>query len=358
MRPLVSVVCPTYNRGAQLDETIASVVAQTEARWELIVVDDASTDDTAAVADAWAEQDDRISVLRQGSRHGHPAEPRNIGAASSTAELVAYLDHDDVWHDGHLATALGVLATSDAVAVASGYEHVDATGVVVAGSNHLEMVWHEQIQELGPLFEPSRVVVRATALERAGGWRIGVGLEDWDLWMRLVDDGGRFATVVDRTVRLLQDPSTRRYSTTRPHRIPVGLFRTPADADACRRQLLGDESSTQLTAAAIADVTDWFESLEASGTLVLPCGSAGSIDAILASTDRTDFSTAFREYHLLQRAGLIELSLPVWSATRGLADRIKRRLREVHTRQLALIDQTVVRFGGEPVRAAESVPTA
>lgn len=169
--------------------------------------------------------------------------------------------------------------------------------------------------------------------------------------MRIVDGGGRFATVVDRTVRLLQDPSTRRYSTPRPHRIPVGAFASPRDAIACRDELLGDAASAALTRAALADVTDWFVSLEESGTLVLPRGSTGGIRDIIDATDRSHFSTAFTEYQVLQRGGRVELSLPVWSATRQLADRVERRLRGIHVRQLAIIADSVARFGGAPVPA-------
>lgn len=358
MSPIVSVICPTYGRGRLLDATIASVVAQTEQRWELIVVDDASPDDTAHVAEAWAARDARIRVIRRRIRSGHPATPRNVGADVAAADVLAYLDHDDTWREDHLSVALGAMVSSNASAVACGYEHVDAAGTVVTASNHLEMVWHEQLQELGPLFEPSRVVVRAAAVARAGGWRAGAGLEDWDLWMRLIDNGERFATSVERTVRLLQDAATRRYSTPRHHRIPVGSFPSPAGADACRRELLGPEAAPELMAAALADVTEWLTTLERAGTLVLPLGAADDVAAILRATDRSDFSSAFREYQILQRSSRFELSLPVWTATRAHAERVERRLREVHVRQLARIADAVRRWGGEPVTAAGATAQA
>lgn len=349
MMPLVTIVCPTYRRGRLLEKTIRSVLAQTERRWELILIDDASPDDTAHVAQEWARRDRRIRVLRSPERVGHPAGPRNQGTAASDAEFVAYLDHDDEWMPEHLEIALDLLSSTNAAATAAGYDHIDDAGEVIASSNHLEMVWHEHIHELGPLFEPSRVVVRRAAVTAAGGWRLGAGLEDWDLWMRIVDGGGRFATTVHRTTRLLQNPSTRRYSTLRPYRVPVGVFDTPHAADACRRELLSEESSAVLTRAALADVTRWYVALEESGTLVLPRGAGERIRDIIDATDRTHFSTAFREYHLLQRADAYELSLPVWSATRALAGRVQHRLRQVHTDQLGLISTAVSRHGGRPV---------
>lgn len=358
MTPVVSVVCPTYRRGPFLDATILSVLAQTEQRWELLLVDDASPDDTVEIAHRWARHDSRIRVLRSPERVGHPAGPRNQGAAASAAEVIAYLDHDDQWMPDHLETALALLSSTDAAATAAGYDHIDDTGAVIASSNHLEMVWHEQIHELGPLYEPSRVVARRDAVIGAGGWRVGAGLEDWDLWMRIVDGGGRFATSVHRTARLLQDTATRRYSTPRPYRLPIGRFPTPRAADACRRELLADASSVALTRAALADVTDWYVGLEQSGTLVLPRGAHGGVRDIIDATDRTHFSTAFREYHLLQRDGAYELSLPVWSATRALADRVHDRLRQVHTRQLGLIADAVSRHGGRPVDHASTANAA
>src|SRR4051812_24472999 len=93
-RGLVSIIIPTYNRAAYLGAAIASVRAQTFADWELIVVDDGSTDETAAMLDELS--DPRIRVLRIG-HSGSESITRNAGLRLAEGEWVAFLDSDDLW---------------------------------------------------------------------------------------------------------------------------------------------------------------------------------------------------------------------------------------------------------------------
>jgi hypothetical protein len=105
--PLVSVVLPTWNRAALVTRAIASVQAQRYARWELIVVDDGSTDDTPAVLARYADEP-RIQLLRQ--EHGGHARARNAALAASRGEIVAYLDSDNVWDPGYLDALVAAYA--------------------------------------------------------------------------------------------------------------------------------------------------------------------------------------------------------------------------------------------------------
>jgi glycosyltransferase involved in cell wall biosynthesis len=97
--PLVSIVLPTWNRAGVLPRAVGSVLAQRYARWELIVVDDGSTDGTASLLARWADEP-RIRVVGT-EHHGH-ASARNRGVAASRGEVVAYLDSDNVWDPGYL----------------------------------------------------------------------------------------------------------------------------------------------------------------------------------------------------------------------------------------------------------------
>ncbi len=96
---LVSVVMPVWNRARLVGEAIASVRAQRHRRWELIVVDDGSTDDLAAVLASVAD-DARIRVVHQ--PHGGHARARNAGVAASRGDIIAYLDADNRWDPGYL----------------------------------------------------------------------------------------------------------------------------------------------------------------------------------------------------------------------------------------------------------------
>ena len=100
--PLISVVIPAYNAAPHLQETLATVQGQTLTAWELLVIDDGSTDATAAIAAAAAHQDPRIRLISV--VNGGVSCARNIGVAASRAPLVAFLDADDRWSPQALAS--------------------------------------------------------------------------------------------------------------------------------------------------------------------------------------------------------------------------------------------------------------
>jgi|GEM_PF-236322 len=92
--PLISIVIPSYNRVKLLQEAVASVIAQTYTNWELIIVDDGSTDGTKEKIQSLSEQ--RVQVLSL-SHCGNIALLRNAGVRSGSGEWVAFLDSDDIW---------------------------------------------------------------------------------------------------------------------------------------------------------------------------------------------------------------------------------------------------------------------
>lgn len=99
MHPTVSVVIPAYDAGSYVGAAVRSVLAQTHSALECIVVDDGSTDDTAAIVEAIG--DERVRVLREPHR-GSVSLARNRGIEVSTGELIAFLDADDIWHPDKL----------------------------------------------------------------------------------------------------------------------------------------------------------------------------------------------------------------------------------------------------------------
>jgi glycosyltransferase involved in cell wall biosynthesis len=105
--PVVSVVTPAYNAARFLPETVDSVLAQTLADFELILVDDGSTDDTLAVARRQATRDERVRVLSM--PNGGPAAARNMALRAARGEFLALLDSDDLICPQYLATQIGVL---------------------------------------------------------------------------------------------------------------------------------------------------------------------------------------------------------------------------------------------------------
>jgi len=112
-KPLVSIILPTYNRDRFLPEAFAAIGAQTLRDWELIVVDDGSTDGTKAVCDDFGRVTDRLFSYCFQQNSG-PAVARNTGIARASGELLAFFDSDDLWLPDYLMRGVTALeANSD-----------------------------------------------------------------------------------------------------------------------------------------------------------------------------------------------------------------------------------------------------
>lgn len=122
MTASVSVVIPTYNRQSYVETAIASVLAQTHSEFELIVVDDGSTDSTLEVLIEQARADSRMRIVENSGPCG-PGGARNAGIAEARGDWVAFLDSDDVWEVDALATLLSAVRPG-AVLVSGDYRLV------------------------------------------------------------------------------------------------------------------------------------------------------------------------------------------------------------------------------------------
>lgn len=112
--PLVTVVIPTYNRSSFVRRALASVQAQKYTRWEAVVVDDRSTDDTRHVVQAMAAEDARVRYLANTRERG-PGGARNHGILRAEGEMVAFLDSDDLWDPDKLARQVALAAANPRV---------------------------------------------------------------------------------------------------------------------------------------------------------------------------------------------------------------------------------------------------
>ncbi len=122
--PFVSVIMPCYNAENLLARSIDSVIAQRYQNWELLIIDDCSTDNSTKVIDEYCSKDSRIRHLRTSAQSGSPAEPRNMGIRNARGRYIAFLDSDDLWLPSKLEHQIAVFQNADdAVAVVfSDYE--------------------------------------------------------------------------------------------------------------------------------------------------------------------------------------------------------------------------------------------
>lgn len=104
----VSIIMPAYNASQYIGDSIKSVLSQTYEKWELIIVDDCSTDNTFEIALDFSKLDNRIKPIRLSKNFGGPAGPRNIGVGKSAFNLIAFLDSDDIWHPEKLARQISL----------------------------------------------------------------------------------------------------------------------------------------------------------------------------------------------------------------------------------------------------------
>lgn len=116
--PSVSVITPAWNAGEFIRETIESVRAQTFTDWELVIVDDGSTDDTVAIVESYRALDPRVRLVRQ--PNSGPSTARNHGMRVAAGDFFAFLDSDDTWHPTFLAAQLAVFARYPDTALVTG----------------------------------------------------------------------------------------------------------------------------------------------------------------------------------------------------------------------------------------------
>jgi glycosyltransferase involved in cell wall biosynthesis len=119
MAPLVSVIVPTYNCETVISDTVKSVQRQSLRDWELLAIDDCSSDGTLKVLQKFGKLDSRIKVHSSPVNAGRPAVPRNFGLDLASGKYVAFLDADDLWHRQKLEIQINFLEMLDCKFISS-----------------------------------------------------------------------------------------------------------------------------------------------------------------------------------------------------------------------------------------------
>lgn len=191
--PLVSVVIATYNSAEFIEETIHSVLSQSYSRFEIIVVDDGSTDDTADVVMRLSSLDNRIKFY-QISHSGRPSVPRNYGAHKAEGNLIAFLDSDDLWTKHKLKYQVNYLMNHPDLSFV--YSMCFSFDEVNFFSEYYELLPlpfraarnNNDLKKIGNTIPLSSVLIRKPAFDSVGGFDEDPefkAVEDYDLWLRL-----------------------------------------------------------------------------------------------------------------------------------------------------------------------------
>ena len=130
MNELISIIVPVYNAEKFIRETMDCVRAQTYPQWELLLVEDGSSDGSADLISKYMEEecDERVRLIRQPSNQG-VAKARNRGVQEAAGRYIAYLDADDLWTPEKLERELAFMKEKNAAFVFTGYEFADENGV-------------------------------------------------------------------------------------------------------------------------------------------------------------------------------------------------------------------------------------
>ena len=194
--PRVSVVVPLYNHATYIGDAIASILAQGTIVKEIIVIDDGSTDDSAAVMQDLAARDPRISFTRQANQGAHATI--NAGLARCNGTLLTILNSDDAFLPGRLtALAAALDAAPDADIAASGLQFMDGAGAAIANPWYQDqLAFHRSGVELGAalvngnfLMTTSNLLFRRTALGTIGPFAALRYVHDLDWLLRALARG-------------------------------------------------------------------------------------------------------------------------------------------------------------------------
>jgi glycosyltransferase involved in cell wall biosynthesis len=264
--PCVSILLPVRNEEALLPTALRSILRQTSQDWELIAVDDGSSDETPALLDRAASEDPRIRVIHRPPEGLVPA--LNAGLKLCRAALVARMDGDDVCHPQRLAIQTRHMREHPATTLVScQIRHIPRpaiqAGLLAYEQWQNSLLDHSSIMRdlfvESPFAHPS-VLFRKQAILDVGGYVDRGWAEDYDLWLRLAENGAQFARI----------PETLLYWRDRPERLTrTGAHCTQEAFRACKihylqRSFLKGEQRVTLWGAGIEGKA-WRKALQTEG---------------------------------------------------------------------------------------------
>ena len=185
--PLISAVIPAYNAAKYLPQVIQSVLNQSYKDWELLIIDDGSTDDTKEVVNGFCEADPRVKLISK--ENGGVSVARNLGAELAKGQLIAFLDSDDLWLEDKLAVHAKYMETHPKVGASfSRVELIESDGTTTqkTTNNIVEKLQPQDLFYSNPTVTTSNLVIRKSVFQELNGFDESMQYnEDIDLLFRL-----------------------------------------------------------------------------------------------------------------------------------------------------------------------------
>lgn len=202
---LVSIIMPAFNAEKTIEESIESVLMQTYQNWELIIIDDFSSDNTGIISIDFCQINNRIKYQKLEKNYGGPAHPRNIGIKIAKGDIIAFCDSDDVWDPLKLEMQLEIFCEyiqKDILICSPKIEFTDIDSLkfpTIKNNDKRELTKSEILLKNGIML--SSVLVSKDTLVRCNYFDEDsslIAVEDYDMWLKI--------TQLGKTIILLNDP--------------------------------------------------------------------------------------------------------------------------------------------------------
>jgi glycosyltransferase involved in cell wall biosynthesis len=189
-RPLVSVITSLYDAEKYIEETVKSVINQTYKNWEMIIVDDCSSDSSRDIVRRLKGKDNRIKLIESKTNFGGPARPRNIGLENAKGKCIAFLDSDDVWLANKLEKQIEFMKDNDCDIAHALVNIIDENGEAKGLSkdfrvfNKLKYIMNNK----NILFYTNFININTVMMKNSNNLRFTedknlIALEDWFFWI-------------------------------------------------------------------------------------------------------------------------------------------------------------------------------
>lgn len=220
--PLVSVIIPMYNAQNYIFETIQSVINQTYPNWEMLIIDNCSTDQSKEIVKK--VNDPRIKVLTLEANSGGPARPRNIGIGNANGEYLAFLDADDVWHNDKLEKQIHYLKINKANFTSSNCTFINETSEDTQLSR-ISSFFNKVISKktLCDVIKNNFIITSSVMLHKEIALKFNetdnfISVEDYDLWLRVLSLKNTKYQYQDEYLlkyRIVENSASQRFDTLR-----------------------------------------------------------------------------------------------------------------------------------------------
>lgn len=184
--PLVSIITPSWNVERFIEETVASVQAQTFSDWELLIADDCSTDRTPAIIAGIGERDPRVKLIQQG-KNGGPALARQAAIDAAQGRYLAFLDSDDLWLPGKLERQLAFAKAEHAALSYTAFRRINETNTVTG-----RLIEVPASLTYGQLLKNTAIATLTAMVDREIAGPVAMkneGYDDFCLWLSILRPG-------------------------------------------------------------------------------------------------------------------------------------------------------------------------